>query len=68
MKNLFKRFYDLIIKLVSVKGLFAISAFITFARQPDEYSFYAAIIFCSLLVVGREYGKLLEVLKLIKGK
>jgi hypothetical protein len=68
MKNLFKRFYDLIIKLVSVKGLFAIAAFITFARQPDEYSFYAAIIFCSLLVVGREYGKLLEVLKLIKGK
>ena len=68
MRNLFKRFYDLIIKLVSVKGLFAIAAFITFARQPDEYSFYAAIIFCSLLVVGREYGKLLEVLKLIKGK
>ena len=68
MKNLLKRFYDLIIKLVSVKGLFAIAAFITFARQPDEYSFYAAIIFCSLLVVGREYGKLLEVLKLIKGK
>ena len=68
MRNLLKRFYDLIIKLVSVKGLFAIAAFITFARQPDEYSFYAAIIFCSLLVVGREYGKLLEVLKLIKGK
>ena len=68
MKNLFKRFYDLIIKLVSVKGLFAIAAFITFARQPDEYTFYTAIIFCSLLIVGREYGKLLEVLKLIKGK
>jgi len=68
MKNILKRFYDLIIKLISVKGLFAIAAFITFARQPDEYSFYAAIVFCSLLIVGREYGKLLEVLKIIKGK
>jgi hypothetical protein len=68
MKNIFKRFYDLVIKLISVKGLFAIAAFITFARQPDEYSFYAAIVFCSLLIVGREYGKLLEVLKIITGK
>jgi TM2 domain-containing membrane protein YozV len=68
MRNLIKRFYDLIIKLVSVKGLFAIASFITFAIKPAEYSFYAAVIFCSLLVVGREYGKLLEVLKVIKGR
>ena len=68
MKNILQRFYDLIVKLVSVKGLFAIASFITFAIQPDEYSFYAAIVFCSLLIIGREYGKLLEVLKVIKGK
>jgi hypothetical protein len=68
MKNIGKRLYDLIIKLVSVKGLFAIASFITFAIEPDEYSFYAAIIFCSLLVIGREYEKLLEVLKIIKGR
>jgi len=68
MKNIGKRLYDLIIKLVSVKGLFAIASFITFAIEPDEYSFYAAIIFCSLLVIGREYEKLLEVLKVIKGR
>lgn len=68
MKVLLQRFHQLLIKLISVKGLFAIAAFITFAIKPAEYSFYAAVIFCSLLVIGREYGKLLEVLKVIKGK
>ena len=68
MKNLFKRFYDLIIKLISVKGLFALLSFGVAVLQPGEYTFYLAVIFGSLLVVGREYEKLLEVLKVIKGK
>jgi hypothetical protein len=68
MRNLFKRFYDLIIKLVSVKGLFAGLAFMAFVNKPGEYTFYLAVIFGSLLIVGREYDKLLEVLKVIKGR
>lgn len=68
MKNLFKRFYDLIIKLISVKGLFALLSFGAAVAKPGEYTFYMAVIFGSLLVVGREYEKLLEVLKVIKGK
>jgi hypothetical protein len=68
MKNIGKRIYDLIIKLISVKGTFAITSLIVFAVQQTEYSLYLAVIFCALLVVGREYNKLLEVLKVIKGK
>lgn len=68
MKAIGERIYNLIIKLISVKGLFAISAFVTLAIKPGEYTFYSAVIFGSLFIVGREYGKLLEVLKVIKGK
>lgn len=68
MKNIFRRLYDLIIKLVSVKGLFAVASFVAVLVQPGEYTFYLAVVFGSLLVIGREYGKLLEVLKVIKGK
>lgn len=68
MKAIGERIYNLIIKLISVKGLFAISAFVTLAIKPEEYTFYSAVIFGSLFIVGREYGKLLEVLKVIKGK
>lgn len=66
--KLIPRIRDLVLKMVGVKGLFATASFIVFAINPSEYSFYAFIIFGSLLVVGREYGKLLEVLKVIKGK
>lgn len=68
MRDIFKRFHALIIKLISVKGLFAVGAFVAAIIEPGEYTFYLAVIFGSLLVVGREYEKLLEVLKVIKGK
>ena len=68
MKTILQRIYDLIIKIISVKGLFAIAAFVALVAKPGEYTFYCAVIFGSLFIVGREYGKLLEVLKVIKGK
>lgn len=63
-----KRFYDLLIKLVSVKGLFAIVSMISFYVNPSEYTFYMNVVCVSLLVVGREYDKLLEVIKIIKSR
>lgn len=68
MKDIFSRFKLLIIKLVSVKGLFAIGSMCAAITNPNEYTFALAVIFGALLVVGREYDKLLEVLKVIKGK
>lgn len=68
MKNIGKRIYDLIIKMISVKGLFAGLSFGVAVAKPGEYTFYMAVIFGSLLIVGREYDKLLEVLKVIKGR
>lgn len=62
-----KRIRDLFIKLVSVKGIMAIASFVSFAINPSEWTFYLAVIFGALFIVGREYGKLLEVLKIIKG-
>jgi hypothetical protein len=68
MKILLKRFHQLLIKLISVKGLFAIGTMAALIAKPGEYTFYSAVIFGSLMIVGREYDKLLEVLKVIKGK
>ena len=68
MKAIWSRIYNLIIKIISVKGVFAIAAFVSLAIKPGEYTFYCAVIFGSLFIVGREYDKLLEVLKVIKGK
>ena len=68
MKAICKRIYDLIIKMISVKGLAFVSSFVAFTVKPSEYTFYCVVVFGSLLIVGREYGKLLEVLKVIKGK
>ena len=63
-----KRIKDFFIKIVSVKGAMAIASFVSFSINPNEWTFYLAVIFGSLFVVGREYGKLLEVLKIIRGK
>lgn len=63
-----KRIRDLFIKLVSVKGVMAIASFVSFAINQSEWTFYLAVIFGALFIVGREYGKLLEVLKIIKGR
>jgi hypothetical protein len=68
MKAILQRVYDLIFKLISVKGFAFIASFVAFSVKPSEYTFYTVVIFGSLLIVGREYGKLLEVLKVIKGK
>jgi hypothetical protein len=63
-----KRFHDLIIKLISVKGLFAITSMVSFIINPNEWTFYLCVTFGALLVVGREYDKLLEILKVIKSR
>lgn len=62
-----KRIYDLIIKLISVKGTLAITSIVAFIRNPSEWTLWFAVVMCSLFVVGREYDKLLEVVKVIKG-
>jgi hypothetical protein len=68
MKAIWKRIYDLIIKFISVKGVAFAASFVAFAIKPGEYTFYSVVIFGSLFIVGREYGKYLEILKVIKGK
>lgn len=68
MKAIWKRIYDLIIKFISVKGVAFVASFSAFVVNPEEYTFYSVVIFGSLFIVGREYGKYLEILKVIKGK
>jgi len=61
--------HDLLCKLISVKGILAISSFVFFAlNNTNEFAFVAMMVFCSLLVVGREYQKYLEILKILKGR
>lgn len=55
MKNLCKRIYDLIIKLVSVKGAFAILfTVLCFVRNTPTWMAFAA---WGLLILGREWFK-----------
>ena len=67
IKEIFTRVKELALKLIGVKAALAIAAFAAFVREPNEWTFWALALFGSLLVVGREYGKFLEVLKLVKG-
>lgn len=62
----FKRIGDLVLKIFSVKGILTIGAFIVYVKDPSEWSFWLIIIFGGLFVIGREWGKYLEVLKIIK--
>ncbi len=67
LKEIGKRIKDLIIKLLGVKSALAIAAFVAFLRDPNEFTFGAFLVFGGLLVVGREYGKLLELIRATKG-
>lgn len=63
MKNLLKRIYDLLIKLISVKGFiflyFAIIAIITKDESDITYAFIMAIIF----IGAREITKFKDIFK-----
>jgi hypothetical protein len=67
MKTIAKRFGDFFIKLVSVKGALAITSWVIFAVKPDsEWNFWLVVIFNGLFVIGREWNKYLELLKIIR--
>jgi len=61
-----KRIGNLLMKLVSVKGILTGCAFIAYLKSPTEWSFWLMIVFGGLFVIGREWGKYIEVLKIIK--
>jgi len=63
---LFSRIGNLIMKLISVKGILTGCAFIAYLKSPTEWSFWLMIVFGGLFVIGREWGKYIEVLKIIK--
>lgn len=61
MKN---RFIDLFNKLVSIKGIFAITATVNYAlNQGQEYAFWAFIGAWGVLIGWREVYKIVELLK-----
>lgn len=67
VSQFFGRLGQLVLKLVSVKGVLAGVAWAAFAKDPSsEWSFWLVVIFSGLFVVGREWNKYLEVLKIIK--
>ena len=67
MKNLLKRIYDLIIKLISVKGVLFI-AFLVLAFQIQSELSITLAFFAGLLCVGlRSIEKWMRVYKTMKG-
>ena len=65
MKAIMRRIYDLILKFVGVKGVFAISCSVAFLLEPGEETLIALLVAWSLLIGAREVSKALH---LIKGK
>jgi len=67
MKNLLKRIYDLIIKLISVKGLlFIVFIFLAFLTKTDQTITY--LFFSGIACVGlRTAEKYIDVYKKLKG-
>lgn len=66
ISKLVKRIGDLIMKLISVKGVLTGCAFVAYLKSPTEWSFWLMIVFGGLFVIGREWNKYIEVLKIIK--
>lgn len=67
MKNLLKRIYDLIIKLISVKGVLFIAFLVLAFLMRSELSITLAF-FAGLLCVGlRSIEKWMRIYKVLKG-
>lgn len=67
MKNLLKRIYDLIIKLISVKGVLFIAFLVLAFLVRSELSITLAF-FAGLLCVGlRSIEKWMRIYKVLKG-
>lgn len=66
LAKLFRRIGDLTLKLISVKGVLTLSSFIVYFKNPTEWAFWLIITFGGLFVIGREWGKYLEILKIIR--
>jgi hypothetical protein len=64
MKNIGKRIYDLIIKLISVKTIPAVIFSVGYLKQPDTIN-AAACLLAWALVVGMRYAE--KVHQLTKG-
>jgi len=64
MKNLGKRIYDLVIKLISVKTIPAVLFSVGYLKQPDTANAVACLVAWAL-VIGVRYAE--KVNRLVKG-
>lgn len=61
--NMWKRIKDLILKLISVKGIFAILSTVLFFMTPNGETLTAFLAAWGLFILGREVFKLTEIWK-----